>query len=98
MTSGYGMIIDGKTLEQCSQKEVLDAGIKFAKKELITDLVTEIGYGHEKLEGLWLLDEHTICVANDNDFALIEKDNKLNQKILPETNNPEDDVVYSVKF
>ena len=31
-------------------------------------------------------------------FALIEKDNKLNQKILPETNNPEDDVVYSVKF
>lgn len=98
MTSGYGMIIDGKTLEQCTQKEVLDAGIKFAKKELITDLVTEIGYGHDKLEGLWLLDEHTICVANDNDFALIEKDNKLNQKILPGTNNPEDDVVYSVKF
>lgn len=75
-----------------------DGGIKFAKKELITDLVTEIGYGHDKLEGLWLLDEHTICVANDNDFALIEKDNKLNQKILPGTNNPEDDVVYSVKF
>ena len=98
MTSGYGMIIDGKTLEQCTQKEVLDAGIKFAKKELITDLVTEIGYGHDKLEGLWLLDEHTICVANDNDFALIEKDNKLNQKILAGTNNPEDDVVYSVKF
>lgn len=45
MTSGYGMIIDGKTLEQCTQKEVLDAGIKFAKKELITDLVTEIEIG-----------------------------------------------------
>lgn len=97
MTAKNGMLIDGKTLEQCTQAEVLDAGITFVKKELITDLVTEIGYGHDKLEGLWLLDDNTICVANDNDFALIEKDNKLCQKILPGTELPEDDVVYAIK-
>nr|WP_318680625.1 esterase-like activity of phytase family protein [uncultured Treponema sp.] len=97
MTGKNGMLIDRKTLEQCTQAEVLDAGITFVKKELITDLVTEIGYGHDKLEGLWLLDDNTICVANDNDFALIEKDNKLCQKILPGTDLPEDDVVYAIK-
>ncbi|WP_318677977.1 esterase-like activity of phytase family protein [Treponema sp.] len=97
MTAKNGMLIDRKTLEQCTQAEVLDAGITFVKKELITDLVTEIGYGHDKLEGLWLLDDNTICVANDNDFALIEKDNKLCQKILPGTDLPEDDVVYAIK-
>lgn len=97
MTAKNGMLIDRKTLEQCTQAEVLDAGITFVKKELITDLVTEIGYGPDKLEGLWLLDDNTICVVNDNDFALIEKDNKLCQKILPGTDLPEDDVVYAIK-
>ena len=92
------MLIDGKTLEQCTQAEVLDAGITFVKKELVTDLVAEISYGHDKLEGLWLKDNHTICVANDNDFALIEKDNRLCQKILPGADKPEDDVVYTIKF
>ncbi len=98
MTAKNGMLIEGKTLEQCTQSELLEKGISFVKKELITDLAAEIGYGHDKLEGLWLLNDNTICVANDNDFALIEKDNKLCQKILPETDNPEDDVIYSIKF
>lgn len=98
MTAKNGMLIDGKTLEQCTQEELLERGITFVKKELITDLVTETGYPHDKLEGLWLLDENTICVANDNDFALIEKNNKLCQKILPGTDKPEDDVVYSIKI
>lgn len=98
MTSKNGMLIEGKTLEQCTQAELLEKGITFVKKELITDLVTEIGYGHDKLEGLWLLNDNTICVANDNDFALIEKDNKLCQKVLPGTDLPEDDVIYSIKF
>lgn len=98
MTSKNGMLIDGKTLEQCTQAEVLDAGITFIKKELVTDLVAEISYSHDKLEGLWLKDNHTICVANDNDFALIEKDNRLCQKILPGADKPEDDVVYTIKF
>ena len=98
MTEKNGMLIEGKTLEQCTQSELLEKGISFVKKELITDLAAEIGYGHDKLEGLWLLNDNTICVANDNDFALIEKDNKLCQKILPETDNPEDDVIYTIKF
>lgn len=97
MTARNGILIAGKTLEQCTEQEVKAEGIKFVKKDLITDLVKEIGYPHDKLEGLWLLDD-TICVANDNDFSLIEKDNKLCQKILPGQTTPEDDVVYQVKY
>lgn len=98
MTAENGLLLNGKTLEQCTQEEVLKNGITFVEKELITDLVTETGYGHDKLEGLWLKDNHTICVANDNDFSLIEKDNQLCQKVLPGSTTPEDDVIYSVKF
>lgn len=98
MTAESGILISGKTLEQCTKDELTKAGINFVSKELITDLVKEINYGHDKLEGLWLLDDHTICVANDNDFSLIEKENKLCQKILPGTGRAEDDVIYSLKF
>ena len=62
MTAEKGILIDGKTLEQCTQSELLDSGITFVKKELITDLVATINYGHDKLEGLWLLDD--ICGQN----------------------------------
>ncbi|MBO4403896.1 MAG: esterase-like activity of phytase family protein [Treponema sp.] len=93
-----GLLIDGKTLEQCTQQELIDAGIVFVKKEVITDLVKDRAYKHEKLESIWLLDENTFCVANDNDFALIVKDNKLCQKILGGDTAPEDNVVYPVKF
>ena len=65
---------------------------------MITDLVKDRAYKHEKLESIWLLDENTFCVANDNDFALIVKDNKLCQKILGGDTAPEDNVVYPVKF
>lgn len=98
MTAENGILISGKTLEQCTKDELTKAGINFVSKELITDLVKESNYGHDKLEGLWLLDDHTICVANDNDFSLIEKENKLCQKILPGTGRAEDDVIYSLKF
>ena len=65
---------------------------------MITDLVKDRGYKHEKLEGIWLLDSNTVCVVNDNDFALIVKDNKLCQKILNGDITAEDNVVYPVKF
>ncbi len=93
-----GLLIDGKTLEQCTQQELIDAGIVFAKKEVITDLVKDRGYKHEKLEGIWLLDKNRVCVVNDNDFALIVKDNKLCQKILNGDTTAEDNIVYSVEF
>jgi len=93
-----GMLIKGKTLEQCSKEEIIGAGIKFVKKEKVCDLVKEIGYPHDKLEGLWLLDDHTICVANDNDFAITEKDNNLFQKKIPGSNEVEDGTIYIIKF
>lgn len=96
--SPNGLLVNGKTLEQCTTEELKAAGIKFAEKKLITDLAADYGYKHDKLEGVWMIDKNTMAVANDNDFALIEKDNKLCQKILPGSNNIEDDVVYIIKI
>ena len=93
-----GLLIDGKTLEQCTQQELIDAGIVFAKKEVITDLVKDSGYKLERLEGILLVDKNRVCVVNDNDFALIVKDNKLCQKILNGDTTAEDNIVYSVEF
>ena len=55
-------------------------------------------YPHDKLEGLWITGRNSIAVANDNDFAINVKDNKLVQKILPGTDKIDDDVVYVINF
>ena len=98
--SSDGMMINGKTLEQCTTSELNAAGIMFVKKELLTDLVKDLPnkYPHDKLEGVFLIDANTIAVTNDNDFALNVKDNKLVQKLLPGTNVIDDDMIYVVKI
>ena len=98
--SSDGMMINGKTLEQCTTLELNAAGIKFVKKELLTDLVKSLPnkYPHDKLEGVFLIDANTIAVTNDNDFALNVKDNKLVQKYLPGTNTVDEDMLYVVKI
>lgn len=55
-------------------------------------------YPHDKLEGLWITGRNSIAVANDNDFAINVKDNKLVQKILPGTDKIDDDVVYVINL
>ena len=55
-------------------------------------------YPHDKLEGLWITGRNSIAVANDNDFAINVKDNKLIQKILPGTDKIDDDVVYVINL
>ena len=55
-------------------------------------------YPHDKLEGLWITGRNSIAVANDNDFAINVKDNKLVQKILTGTDRIDDDVVYVINL
>lgn len=95
-----GMLLNGKTLEQCSVEELSAAGIKTVSKKLLVDLTEYLPnkYPHDKLEGLWIIDRNSIAVANDNDFAINVKDNKLIQKILPGTDKIDDDVVYVINF
>ncbi len=98
--SKEGLLINGKTLEQCSTDEIEAAGIKPVKKEFLVDLVEYLPnkYPHDKLEGLWILDSSTIAVANDNDFAINVENNQLVQKILPGTTSIDDDVIYVIKI
>ena len=52
------------------------------KSEEIADLTQRIGYAHDKLEGIWLINPTTIGVLNDDDFATWSNKGKLQQKYL----------------
>lgn len=69
-------------------------------EKLLVDLTEYLPnkYPHDKLEGLWITGRNSIAVANDNDFAINVKDNKLVQKILPGTDRIDDDVVYVINL
>ncbi len=98
--SKEGLLLNGKTLEQCTTEEIEAAEIKPVKKEFLVDLVEYLPnkYPHDKLEGLWILDSNTIAVANDNDFAINVENNQLVQKKLPGTGRIDNDVIYVIKL
>ncbi len=81
-----GLLINGKTIEQT----VLDGGwealaavdIKPVQKSLVVDMVKAVGYPHDKMEGLWVVNDHTLGVLNDDDFAIWSTKGKLHQKYL----------------
>ncbi len=81
-----GLLIDGLTLEQYAQEKGWDAlaekGIKPVTKKLIIDMVNEVGYAHDKMEGLWVIDDQHLGILNDDDFATWSTDGKLEQKYL----------------
>ncbi|MBW4468433.1 MAG: choice-of-anchor I family protein [Pegethrix bostrychoides GSE-TBD4-15B] len=63
-------LTSGKTIEQLSVAELAAAQIEPVSKRLVTNAAA-IGYtGVEKLEGLAVVDEHTIALINDNDFGI----------------------------
>ncbi|WP_233267437.1 esterase-like activity of phytase family protein [Paraglaciecola sp. L3A3] len=82
-----GLTINGETLEQVTVADdgwsvIENAGITAVSKTFITDLVAEVAYPHDKLEGLWLINDSTIGVINDDDFATWSTGGVLEQKYL----------------
>lgn len=82
-----GLLIDGKTLEEVTLEAdgwttIENAGIQTISKTLLVDLVAETGYPHDKLEGVWLINDSTIGVLNDDDFATWASGGVLEQKYL----------------
>jgi hypothetical protein len=81
-----GLLIHGKTIEQT----VLDGGwqalaavnITPVSKKIIVDMVDKVGYPHDKMEGLWVINNHTLGILNDDDFALWSTKGKMHQKYL----------------
>lgn len=82
-----GLLIDGKTLEEVTLEPngwttIANAGIETISKDLLVDLVAETGYPHDKLEGMWLINDSTIGVLNDDDFSTWASSGVLEQKYL----------------
>ncbi|MCU4676957.1 esterase-like activity of phytase family protein [Catenovulum sp. 2E275] len=74
-----GLTIAGETLEQVVNNAAdYDTGwntlsnngiVPAEKLSLVVDMVNEVSYPHDKMEGLWVIDEHRLGVLNDDDFA-----------------------------
>lgn len=81
-----GLLIDGQTLEQYrlnhSWDEFTKLGIRTAPKKLVADLVKSLNYPHDKFEGMWLLNDKTLAVINDDDFSVWSNDNQAEPKHL----------------
>lgn len=87
-SADLGLTINGNTLEQ----QVLADGnwdtltannIKPVNKTLVIDMVAEVNYPHDKMEGLWVVDDKHLGVLNDDDFATWSNANGgLVQKML----------------
>jgi hypothetical protein len=81
-----GLLINGETLEQAVFKhswQILEKhNIKPVSKLLVADLVKEVNYPHDKLEGMWLVSPTQLAVINDDDFVTWSKKGKLAQKYL----------------
>lgn len=67
----------GKTLEQLSLSEVRQAGIQTPVKRTVLDAV-EFKYPNEKIEGISLVNGHTLVIVNDNDFGVADPTSKEN--------------------
>jgi hypothetical protein len=68
-----GLTIKGQSLEEYVFEKSWSAlntkGIKPVQKTLMVDMVAAVRYPHDKMEGLWVIDAHTIGVLNDDDFS-----------------------------
>ena len=95
-----GMLINGKTIEQCSMDEIKAAGIKPVQKELVVDLVKYLPnhYPHDKLEGIVYINNRTIAVLNDDDFAVSVEKGEVIQKILPGTSDIDGNRLYIIRL
>ena len=73
-----GLSIDGQTLEQLIAEsednwQVLKKlGINSVKKTLVVDVLATLNYPHDKLEGLWLRQDGSLGLLNDDDFAMTD--------------------------
>ena len=66
-----GRLANGKTLEAASTADLLVEKIEPATKSLLVDLL-ELGYPHDKPEGLVVLGRDEIGVVNDDDYSITD--------------------------
>ena len=76
-----GLTINGQTLEHYlafdnqNWQVLADLNIKPARKILVVDVIGAVDYPHDKLEGLWLRQDGSLGLLNDDDFAITDASN-----------------------
>ncbi|WP_178861596.1 esterase-like activity of phytase family protein [Thiomicrorhabdus cannonii] len=93
-----GLTVNGKALEEISDWDALATeGIVPVTKTEVVDMVAEVQYPHDKMEGLWIIDNNTLGVINDDDFATWASSNQLEQKVLDSNGTIDQNTLYVVK-
>jgi hypothetical protein len=81
-----GLTIAGKTLEQYVLAQGWDKlqalNIQPVSKTLVLDMAKRVSYAHDKMEGLWLIDQHHLGVVNDDDMGVWKNSKGLEAKYL----------------
>ncbi|ERL56502.1 esterase-like activity of phytase family protein [Psychrobacter aquaticus] len=96
-----GLTINSRTLEQMIVEtegnwQVLEEmDIKPVKKMLVVDVLATLNYPHDKLEGLWLRQDGSLGLLNDDDFAMTDTEitnskSTIEQKYLDKEKTIED--------
>ena len=73
-----GLTINGQALEQliaendANWQTLEEVAIKPVKKTLVVDVLASLDYPHDKLEGLWLRQDGSLGLLNDDDFAMTD--------------------------
>ena len=73
-----GLTINEQTLEQLIAADeknwqlLKELAIKPVKKTLAVDVLATVEYPHDKLEGLWLRQDGSLGLLNDDDFAMTD--------------------------
>ena len=76
----FGLTINSQTLEQLIALDEKnwqmpeDINIMPVKKTLVVDVLASLEYPHDKLEGLWLRQDGSLGLLNDDDFAMTDTD------------------------
>ncbi|ABC27566.1 hypothetical protein HCH_00666 [Hahella chejuensis KCTC 2396] len=63
-------------------------------KTLVFDLLAQMNYPHDKLEGLWIMDANKVAAINDDDFAVAERNGDVVQKVPPATGRIDANTLY----
>ena len=75
-----GLTINSQTLEQLIAADeknwqmLENINITPVKKTLVVDVLASLEYPHDKLEGLWLRQDGSLGLLNDDDFAMTDTD------------------------
>ena len=96
-----GLLVNGQTLEQLiavdeKNWQMLEKiNITPVKKTLVVDVLATLDYPHDKLEGLWLRQDGSLGLLNDDDFAMTDSEvinpkSTVEQKYLDKDKTIED--------